>query len=417
MKALYLRTVFWFGFKSGGSVAHTSGVINSLSNLLKLDIFSNDDLAGVKPKINIISPGFLKMIPFRLGEIFYSMKIIKNLKAKIQNYNFIYQRYSGLSFAGAYLSKKYDIPLILEFNSSDVWQMKHWYKQSSPLKTLLARTVNSIKLPVVSYIEEYNLRNAFLIVVVSSSLKENLIKKGIHSEKILVNPNGVDPQKYSPEIKGDEIKKKYKLEHYQVVGFIGTFREWHGVTQMAESINLFFQLNPEKKETVKFLLIGDGRLMPSVKELIYKGGYSDNVIFAGLVPQDQGPKYMGACDILLSPHIKNPDGTKFFGSPTKLFEYMAMGKPIIASNLDQIGDILKHKKTAYLVTPGNIEQLANAIRLLFEDNELREEIGKNARIEILEKYIWDKNIERLIKKLNVVTPRTGLCYKSTSFAN
>ena len=290
MKILYLRTVFWFGFTSGGSVAHTSGVINSLSNYLKVEIISNDNLAGVKPKINIVSPSLLKMIPFRLGEVLYSLKIIKKLKNKVKDYDFIYQRYSGLSFAGAYLSKKKNIPLILEFNSSDVWQMKYWFKQSSSLKTFLVRIVNSMKIPIVSYIEEYNLRSALLIVVVSPSLKETLIKKGIPKERIFVNPNGVDPQKYSPAIKGDEIKKKCRLENYKVVGFIGTFRQWHGVIQLAESINLFFRLNPGEIDTVKFLLIGDGRLMPSVKKVISNGGYADNVIFVGLVPQNEGPK-------------------------------------------------------------------------------------------------------------------------------
>lgn len=405
MRVLYLRTVFWFGLKSGGSVAHTSGVINSLSNYLKVDIISNDILPDVKSIINIVSPGFLKMIPFRLGEVLYSLRIIKRLRIKVKDYDFIYQRYSGLSFAGAYLSKKNNIPLILEFNSSDVWKMKYWFKQSSLLKTLSVRIVNSFKIPIVSYIEEYNLKTAFLIAVVSTSLKEILIQKGIPKERILVNPNGVDPLKYSPAIKSDEVKKKYELEKLRVVGFIGTFGQWHGVVQMAKSINLFFQLNPWKKEAIKFLLIGDGRLMPTVKEVISNGGYTDNVIFTGLVPQSEGPKYMGACDILLSPHIKNPDGSKFFGSPTKLFEYMAMGIPIIASDLDQIGDILEHKKTAYLVEPGNIEELASAIQVLLDDFKLGEEMGNNARVEVLEKYIWDKHIEKLIEKLNVIIPK------------
>ena len=96
---------------------------------------------------------------------------------------------------------------------------------------------------------------------------------------------------------------------------------------------------------------------------------------------------------------------------------MAMGKPIIASDLDQIGDILGHKKTAYLVEPGNIEGLANAIQVLLDDSRLREEMGKNARAEILEKYIWEKNIERLIKKLNVVISKKGHCSEEKGFAN
>ena len=405
MNILYLRTVFWFGLKAGGSVGHTSGVINALSKIVRVDVISNGTLPGVQSIINIVSPGLLKMIPFRLGEVLYSLRIIKRLKKKVKDYDFIYQRYSGLSFAGAFLAKKNNIPLILEFNSSDVWKMKYWFKQSSSLKTLLVRIVNSFKIPIVSYIEEYNLRNALLIIVVSTSLKETLTKKGIAEEKILVYPNGVDPQKYSTAIKGDEIKKKYRLGNYKVVGFVGTFGQWHGVVQMAKSINLFFQLDPRKKKKVKFLLIGDGRLMPVVREVIHTNGYMDNVVFTGLVPQSEGPKYMGACHILLSPHIKNPDGSKFFGSPTKLFEYMAMGKPIIASDLDQIGDILEHKKTAYLIEPGNIRQLSNAIQVLLDDSKLREDLGKNARVEALKKYTWEKHTEKLLEKLNEIMPQ------------
>ena len=405
MNILYLRTVFWFGLKAGGSVGHTSGVINALSKVAKVDVISNDTLPGVQSIINIVSPGLLKMIPFHLGEVLYSLRIIKRLKKKVKDYDFIYQRYSGLSFAGAFLAKKNNIPLILEFNSSDVWKMKYWFKQSSSLKTLLVRIVNSFKIPIVSYIEEYNLRNALLIIVVSASLKETLTKKGIAEEKILVYPNAVDPQKYSTAIKGDEIKKKYRLGNYKVVGFVGTFGQWHGVVQMAKSINLFFQLDPGKKKEVKFLLIGDGRLMPVVREVIHTNGYMDNVVFTGLVPQSEGPKYMGACDILLSPHIKNPDGSAFFGSPTKLFEYMAMGKPIIASDLDQIGDILEHKKTAYLIEPRNIRQLSNAIQVLLDDSKLREELGKNARVEALKKYTWEKHTEKLLEKLNEIMPQ------------
>jgi len=96
---------------------------------------------------------------------------------------------------------------------------------------------------------------------------------------------------------------------------------------------------------------------------------------------------------------------------------MAMGKPIIASDLDQIGDILEHKKTAYLVEPGNIEELTSAIQVLLEDSRLREEMGKNARAEILEKYIWDKNVKKLIEKLNVVISKKGHCSEEKCFAN
>jgi len=69
-----------------------------------------------------------------------------------------------------------------------------------------------------------------------------------------------------------------------------------------------------------------------VVEALERHGTSDLTVLTGLVPQVEGRCYIAACDILASPHIPNPDGTPFFGSPTKLFEYMAMGKAIVASD-------------------------------------------------------------------------------------
>jgi len=403
MKILYLRTVFWFGLKAGGSVGHTSGVVNALSKLVKVDVISNDILPGVQKETEIIPPLFLKRIPV-FGEILYSCKLVIKLGERVGYYDYIYQRYSGLSFVGAYLSKKNGVSLILEFNSSEVWKIKNWSKQSSLLRTILVTIYKFLILPIIARIEEYNLKHSTLIVVVSAPLKEILMEKGVEEQKIMVNPNGVDPESYYPLIQANSIAKKYGLENYKVVGFIGTF-QWHGVVEMARAIELFFRSNQNMTNEVKFLLIGDGKLIPEVKKIISNSGYQENVIFTGKILQSEGPKYLAASDILLSPQIKNPDGSKFFGSPTKLFEYMAMGKAIIASDLDQIGEILEHKKTAYLVEPGNIKQLANGIQVLLDDFNLREELGKNARVEALKKYTWEKHTEKLLEKLNEIMPQ------------
>lgn len=399
MKILYLRTVFWFGLKAGGSVGHTSGVINALSKLVKVDVFSNDTLPGVQLEVKVIYPGLLKRIPI-FGEIFYSFKLIKKLQQIVRNYNYIYQRNSTFSFVGAYLAKKNNIPLLLEFNGPSVWAMKNWSNQLSLLRSILVSIYKIITFPIISRIEEYNLKNSTLIVVVSAPLKEILMEKGVEEQKIMVNPNGVDPESYYPLIQANSIAKKYGLENYKVVGFIGTFGQWHGVVEMARAIELFFRSNQNMTNEVKFLLIGDGKLIPEVKKIISNSGYQENVIFTGKILQSEGPKYLGACDILLSPHVRNLDGSKFFGSPTKLFEYMAMGKAIIASNLEQLGEILRHNKTAYLVEPGNIKQLVDAMLLLIIDSRLRQSLGREARAEVMKKYTWGKHVKKILAKLD-----------------
>jgi glycosyltransferase involved in cell wall biosynthesis len=105
---------------------------------------------------------------------------------------------------------------------------------------------------------------------------------------------------------------------------------------------------------------------------------------------------LDACDILASPHVPLADGSAFFGSPTKLFEYMAMGKGIVASRLGQIGDVLENEKTALLVEPGNVLELSNAIQRLAGSRELRERLGESARITAIDRHTWTHNAARVL---------------------
>lgn len=356
---------------------------------------SNDQLPGVEIPVQLVSP-VLKKIPV-LNELLFNFKMIRNLK-KSSGYDFIYQRYSGESFCGAFVAKKKNKPFVLEFNSSEVWKLQNWSKVSNPIKNFVKQY---LQLPVVKRIEKYNLETADLIVVVSETLKENLIKEGVPETKILVNPNGVEVDKFNAEHVFNQ-RKKLNLDPYFVFGFIGTFGKWHGVLELANSINRFFENHPELKVKIRFLIIGDGKLFPEFETIITKGGYSEQVICTGQVEQSQGPSLLLSCDSFLSPHIKNPDGTKFFGSPTKLFEYMACGKPIIASDLDQIGDILEHNKTAWLVEPGNIEELAEAMFSLYKDSDLQTKMGNNARAEVEKNYSWDAHVSRILSKVKEI---------------
>lgn len=405
MKLIYLRTFFNFNLKAGGSVSHTAGVINSLKKKVDIRIISNDILPEVETDVEIIKPFTLGRNPLNnLLEIIYNFKLKKILEKDIKIYDAIYHRYTGNSFIAAYFAKKYSIPLILEFNSSIVWSIKNWSVQQAFPKNFLRYCFNRlIRLPLTKKIEKYNLRYASIVTVVSNALKENLLKMGVAEFKILVNPNGVNPDKYSDKLIGIRIRKKLEIDNEMIVlGFIGTFGQWHGIMELAKAIILFYSHYPDMIHKTRFLLIGDGILMPEVKKIISTSDNRDNVILTGLIDQNMAPEYLAACDIFLSPHIPNKDGSKFFGSPTKLFEYMAMGKPIIASDLDQIGEILSHNIDAYLVEPGNVDQLAKAMKILADDQNLRTRLEKKAREKVLKYYTWDKHVDRILDKFQNV---------------
>lgn len=390
-RVAYFRTDLDFGTKAGGSVGHISGVINAfLEHGFNVFVVSTDSLELIdvnKTPLHIVRPdakyNFLSEIP----QIHYNKTLLRQARHLFEKEkpHLIYQRYSLNNFTGVFLSTEFHVPFILEYNGSEVWIARNW-----------GRRLKHEKLG--KNIELLNFNAAHLITVVSRPLKEEIIRYGVPSKKILVNPNGVDPQRYHPGIDGSRIRKQYGLEDKTVVGFIGTFGNWHGAEVLAKAAVLLAG-EIKTKPDIHFLFIGDGVKLPLTRQIIQEGNIENRVTFTGMVPQEQGPEYLAACDILVAPHVPNPDGSPFFGSPTKLFEYMAMGKGIVASNLDQIGEVLKHEQTAWMVEPGNVSDLAQGILSLVNNKGLREKLGANARREVLEKYTWRQHVAKMMNKL------------------
>jgi glycosyltransferase involved in cell wall biosynthesis len=178
-----------------------------------------------------------------------------------------------------------------------------------------------------------------------------------------------------------------------VIGFIGTFGPWHGAEILARAA---VELGGAGGEPA-FLFVGDGPGLKQVRDILREGGMEGRCRFAGLVPQQEAPDYLAACDICVSPHVPNPDGSRFFGSPTKLFEYMAMGKAIVASDLEQIGEVLEAERTALLVPPGDPAALAAALGRLASDGTLRQRLGSSARQAAVERHSWDSNASSVLE--------------------
>lgn len=393
---LFLRTDHWFNITSGGSVGHLSGVIHGFRALgNKTRVVSTDNLAGVESDEDF----YLCEPHYRLGrnipnlpELLFNDQIDSFISSHWAAWtpSVIYQRCSLGNYAGVLLKAAHSVPLIIEYNGSFPWVARHWEKRRLFHERLLTD------------IELLNLKAADVIVVVSEPLRQEVVGRGIPADKILVNPNGVNHDAYSPAVDGSSVRKKYGFGNKTVIGFIGTFGKWHGAEVLAEAFGRLLKTYSALRDSTRLLMIGDGVTMPLVKDTLAKYNVADVCILTGRVPQEEGPQYLAACDILASPHVPNPDGTPFFGSPTKLFEYMAMGKAIIASNLDQIGEILEHEKTALMVKPGDPESLMLGLKRLMEDRQLRERLGKAAREEAVAKHTWEEHTRRIVEKLRDV---------------
>lgn len=380
---LFLRTDLAGKILAGGSVTHIKGFINGAKQLGFETIYSADFPLINHPISIIVKPNTFLDFFDEIQLIDYHFRVIKKLKSCFRNIQIgvIYQRHSVFNASGVILASKFNVPLILEVNNSEVWAKKNWSRLFFE--------------KLATKIENFALQNADVIGVVSEVTK-NQIKDFCENEsKIVINPNGVDPENFSPDVDGNQIKKELKLENYFVVGFIGTFSRWHGVETLFDAAVKVIEQN----DKIKFLLIGDGNLKSNLELKTHQLGLDEKIIFTGIIPHDRAPEYLAACDVLVSPHLGFEDGTKFFGSPTKLFEYMAMGKPIIASDLEQIGEIIQNEINGLKFSPGNVDQLVKCIFQLFEDPDLRARLGKKAREDVIQNYTWKQNAYRVLSRV------------------
>lgn len=401
MRGLYIKSIPFGKGTGGGGITHTLGMIRGFwgANVDMTVVTSNAfDIEGERV-INLNVPYKATGLPFIREYIFfhrYQKALLSWLKEHGGQFDFIYCRHRIFSSLPLETKRNLNAYLILEMNDvlhDAVWNLALYPNMKKQRRILrpffylagffLKRWVKHIELPVIQYSDK--------IVVVSEQVKKMLVDSGYkNSDSIIVLPNGVDPDQFRPdEAEKNHAREKMGIpENHIVIGFAGTFGNWHGIPELTET---FRRIAPEKN--VSFLLMGDGLLR---KEMQEKLSSFTNVHFTGLVPFSEMPSHLNVCDILVISNSWDPKfGKPFFGSPTKLFEYMSMGKAIVASRLEQIGEILKDGESALLYSPGSVDEMETAIRQLIDDKSLRKRLGVAARESVILHHTWKMNAEQI----------------------
>jgi len=297
--------------------------------------------------------------------------------------NFIYERYSLWGMTGLWLARKYSLPLVLEVNAPLAYEQKQYR----------GLTFSSL----AEWTERMTWCRADLVVVVSESLRRHLQEAGVRPERIRVLPNAVDTDLFHNRLDGEPVRKRFRLEGRFVVGFVGTFKPWHGADLLLEAFHRLYEADPD----MHLLLVGDGPLRESLENKIQQAGLNGAVTFAGRVTHEEVPLYLAAMDAAVAPYA---DLSEFYYSPLKLFEYMAADRAVVASRIGQVAQLLVDGETGLLFEPGDVGDLARCIRRLREDSELRlalgQEVGRASR-----SYTWDKNAAQVIDWVEPLTSR------------
>jgi glycosyltransferase involved in cell wall biosynthesis len=386
-RVTFLRSDLWAGVPAGGSVAHTAGVADGFlrlgADLSFVATCAPPLIDGARTPMTLVPPSrrynLFHEIPYFAHGLRFE-RAARRVALLGRRPDLIYQRFDPSSHAGVALARRFGVPLVLEFNGSEVWIADHWDRPFR-WRGLFVDT------------ETVNLAHADLIVVVSDVSRDELVARGIEPGRVHVAPNGVDPDRYRPDLDGALVRRRHGLGGRTVIGFVGTFGMWHGAPVLARAARRVLAERPQ----ARFLFVGDGRDRAECESIL--AGERERAVFTGLVPQEHGPAHLAAMDILAAPHVDNPDGTRFFGSPTKLFEYMAMGRAIVGSRLEQIGQVLDDERTALLVPPGDETALAASLVRLFDDPALRARLGAAARARALERHTWEANVRGVTGRL------------------
>jgi len=315
-----------------------------------------------------------------LAELAYSLIQYIRILRQIGKPDLIYERYSLFSWTGLALKRKWKIPHYVEFNDPGI-EIRNRYFGRSVLE------------PVSNIIFDQLVSEAGAIIAVSRSVASKLILRGVSENKIHIIPNGVSPDSFNADkCDPNEIRKKYDLQGALVIGFVGGMTPWHGVNFLVEAAREILAVQPKSR----FLIVGGGENSVSeIQRMASANGVLDRFVCTGWIRHEQVAAHLAVMDIVVAPYAPMESNSIYF-SPLKVFEYMAMGKPVVASRIDQLSEIFEDGKEIILVEPGNVKELTGAILGLASDPKHRDDLGSNARKKVLETYTWEKAVRKII---------------------
>lgn len=375
--------------EASGPRAHVLGVIKSFRNngwevyeFIVGDRFPKKVVNNSEKRLrkNIFTALLADIARTLLGLI-NSISAYKELSNRV---DWVYERFAALQSLG-WIFKRKNIPWVLETNGP------FFYEAKTERKAVVLSGISRI-------MEVWAYRKCDVLVCVSEPLKTIVVEEAkIEPNKVIVVPNGVDteffdPNSYTPE----------RLSIKFTIGFVGSLISWQGLDLLLEAIS---ELQKEENLDISLTIIGEGPMKDKWESKSQLLSIDDKVRFVGRISRDQIPSYIKGFDVGFSGQIELKKQTMYH-SPLKLYEYMAMAKPVIASSFNDARNLIEDKGTGFLFKPSDKEDLKMKIKKAYESNSL-EEMGLNARREILENHSWDARIENMIPEINNILKGKG----------
>jgi glycosyltransferase involved in cell wall biosynthesis len=313
---------------------------------------------------------------FEVLEVAYNVKAYLRLRAAVRDYqpDAIYERFSLYLFAGAWLRRRLRIPLLLEVNSP-------LFEERSKNDGLRLQALGR-------WAQRLLWTRADHVLPVTHVLGRIMENYGVPPARITVVPNGINPERFGSTPDRAAAKSALGLPAGRIVlGFTGFIRSWNAVNRLLD----FAHAHRERLD-LHVLVVGDGPARAELEAHAARLGIADRLTITGVVDRDDVARFVAAFDVAVIP------GLTPYSSPLKLFEYLQLGRAIVAPDVENIREILTDDSDAELFDPAREGAMEEALDALCTDAARRERLGEAARDTIQAKSLtWDENARRVVR--------------------
>lgn len=288
-------------------------------------------------------------------------------------FDMIYERYSLWSAAGCRAARRLSVPVVTEINAPLLLEQAAY-------RTLVCEQE-------ARAIEAEVLAGSHALAAVSRQVGRYLTKAGAEPSRVHVIGNAVDTGRFHPGVPPTALPGV--APDAFVVGFTGSLKMWHGVDTLLQA----FRELRDRDSRAHLLICGDGPKRGWIDGFVAGAGLEDAVTMAGWVDHAALPGLIARMDVATAPY---PAAEDHYFSPLKLYEYLALGRPVLASDIGQTAELLRGSEAALLVPPGDAGALARGLLGLCRDRALLERMSAEAAREGA-RHDWTGNAARVVE--------------------
>ena len=370
--------------KSLAKMGHQVVILDRKYSKYDLDVEQVDGVEIARLRVPQLpfdrAPGFIRFILAELNAVLFAMAASYHLRRNGSEFDIIHLHLTSIGLMVVTLNRR------LRGKTFYTCHLSQWAFAKGGLH--LSERIHLL-------LDAYLMRRVQKVIALNDAAKESFISLGrVKGDNIIVLPNGVDTDLFSPNTAAKEVAQRYSLEGKTAVLFVGRLAEIKGVRYLLKAADNI--VNNFGYKNIVFILVGPHTFagvdkplsMREILNYMERHQLSKNVILTGSLPLEDVRRLYAACDIFVLPSLAE-------GDPLVTIEAMASGKPVIGTRVGGIPHQIRDGWNGFLIEPGNEQQLADKIKYLIDNPEEQKRLGANSRKYAKEVFDWNKLAQKL----------------------